>query len=110
MRDHKEFTYNQTTQSVASPRKGGGGGAKLPLTCDPVTKINRVSPLIINNLHVKFESDWAYTVVCIVPTSPNIKSAKVDLNLCPYDPKSIGFLLSSSTTDMWSLKVIGQKM
>ena len=37
-----------------------------PLT--PWSKINRVPPLIIHNLHVKFESDWAKTVVAIVPT------------------------------------------
>ena len=31
-------------------------------------KINRVPSLIIHNLHVKFESDWASTVVAIVST------------------------------------------
>ena len=64
-----------------------------PLT--PWPKINRVPPLIINNLHVKFESDWAKTVVCIVSTRSYTQSAKVDLDLWPRDPKSIGFLLSS---------------
>ena len=29
---------------------------------------NRVSPLIIRNLHEMFESDRAKTVVCILPT------------------------------------------
>ena len=37
-----------------------------PLTPWPI--INRVPPLIIHNLHVKFESVWAKTVVAIVPT------------------------------------------
>ena len=61
---------------------------------------------IIYNLHVKSESDWAKTIVCIVSTRSYIQSAKDDLDLWPHDPKSIGFLLSSSTTYMWSLKVI----
>ena len=30
----------------------------MTLTFDPMTQINRVPPLIIRNLHVKFESDW----------------------------------------------------
>ena len=60
-----------------------------PLTLRP--KINRVPPLIVHNLHVKFESDWTKTVVCILPTRSYIQSAKVDLDLWPRDPKSIGF-------------------
>ena len=91
---------------MASPRRG----AKLTLTYNPWPKINRVSPLIIHNLHVKFESDWAKTVVSIVSTRSYTRSAKVDLDLWPHDPKLIGFLLSSSTTYMWNLKVIGQKL
>ena len=79
-----------------------------PLT--PWPKINRVPPLIIHNLHVKFESDWAKTVVCILPTRSYTQSAKVDLDLWSRDPKSIGFLLSSWRMCMWSLKVIGQKL
>ena len=82
--------------------------AKLTLTLDPVTQNHRVPPLIIHNLHVKFESDWAKTVVAIVPTRSFTSSAKVDLELWPRNPKSIGFLPSSSTTYMWSLRVIGQ--
>ena len=70
-------------------------------------KINRVPPLIIHNLHVKSESDWAKTIVCIVSKRSYTKSAKDDLDLWPHDLKSIGFLLSSSTTYMWTLKVIG---
>ena len=35
----------------------------------------------IHNLHVKFESDWAKTVVAIVPTRSYTQSAKVDLDL-----------------------------
>ena len=77
-----------------------------PLTLSP--QINRAPPLIIHNLHVKFESDWATTVVCIVSTRSYTQSAKVDLDLWPRDQKSIGFLLSSSTTNKWSLKVIGE--
>ena len=77
---------------------------------NPWLKINRVSPLIIDNLHVKYESDWAKTVVCILPTRSYTQSAKVDLDLWPPDQKSIGFFLSPSTTYMWSLKVIGQKL
>ena len=64
-----------------------------PLT--PWPKINRVPSLIIHNLHVKFESDWAKTVVAIVSTRFYTQSAKVDLDLWPREPKSIGFLLSS---------------
>ena len=64
----------------------------------------------IHNLHVKFESDWAKTVVCIVSTRSYTQSAKVDLDLWPRDPKSIGLLFSSSTTYMGSKKVIGQKL
>ena len=79
-----------------------------PLT--PWTKINRVPPLIMVNVHVKFESDWPKTVDSIVSTRSYTQSAKVDFDLWPRDPKSIGFLLSSSTTYMWSLKVIGQKL
>ena len=85
-----------------------------PLT-PPWPKINRVPPLVFHNLHVKSESDWAKTVVCIVSTRSYTQSAKVDLHLkslfyiLPRDPKSIGFLLASSTTYMWSLEVIRQK-
>ena len=69
-----------------------------PLTSWP--KINRVLSLPIHNLHVKFESDGAKTVVAIVPTRSYTQSAKVDLDLWSLDPKSIGLLLSSSTTYM----------
>ena len=67
-----------------------------------------VPPLIIHNLYVKVESDWAKTVVCIVPTSFYTQSDKLDL--WPHNKKSIGFLLSSWTTCMWSLKVIQRKI
>ena len=46
------------------------------------------------NVHVKFESDWAKTVVAIVSTRCYTQSAKVDPHL----------------HDLWSLKVIGQNM
>ena len=81
-----------------------------PWPLHPWPKMNRVPPLTIHNLHVKFESDWAKTVVAIVPTRSYTQSAKLDLDLWPHDPKWIGFLLSSFTTYMWSLKVIGQKL
>ena len=35
----------------------------------------------MNNLHVKFESDWINTVVYIVPKSLYTQSAQVDLDL-----------------------------
>ena len=73
----------------------------------PWPKINRVPPLIIHNLQVKSESDWAITVICIMSTKSYTKSANVDIDLWLRDLKSIWFLLWSSTTCMWSLKVIG---
>ena len=81
-----------------------------PWTLTQCPKINRVTPLIIHNLQVKFESDLVKTVVTIVSTRSYTQSAKIDLDLWPCDPKSIGFLLSSSTTYMWSFKVIGQNL
>ena len=48
------------------------------------------------------------TVVYIVPTRL-YRQCKFDLDLSPCDPKSIGFLLSSWTTYMWSLKLVWQK-
>ena len=52
-----------------------------PLT--PWHKVNRVTPLIINNLCVKFENDWAKTVGYIVSTMSSTENAKVD-----FDPVS----------------------
>ena len=49
-------------------------------------------------------------VVCIVPTRPYTQSTKIDTDLWPRDPKSIGSLLSLSTTYMWSLKKIWLKL
>ena len=79
-----------------------------PLT--PWPKINRVPPLIMANVHVKFESDREKTVAAIESTRFYIQSTKVDLDLWPRDPKSIGFLLSSWRMCMWSLKMMGQKL
>ena len=45
-----------------------------PLTLWP--KINRVPPLIIHNLHLKFESDREKTVVCIVSTRQSATDAR----------------------------------
>ena len=39
------------------------------------------------NVHVKFESDWAKTVVAIVSTRSYTQSAKVDFDLWTRDPK-----------------------
>ena len=85
-------------------------GQSWPWLLTTWPQINRVPPLIIHNLHVKFESDWAKTVVCIVSTRSCLQRAKVDLDLWLCDPKSIGFLLSSWWMCMWSLKGIGQIM
>ena len=46
------------------------------------SKINRLPPLIIHNLHMEFESHWAKTVVSIVSTRSYTQSAKVDLWPC----------------------------
>ena len=77
--------------------------------CDPKS-IGFLLSFIIHNLHVKFESDWTKTLVCILPTNSYTQSAEVDLDIWNCDPKSIGFLFSSSKTYMWSLKVIGLKL
>ena len=76
----------------------------------PQPKINRGPPLIIHNLHSKLEGDWPKTVAFIVPIRFYTQSAKFesDLDLWPHVPKSKEYLLSSSTTYMWSFKVIGQ--
>ena len=54
-----------------------------PWYLTPWPKINRVLPLIIHNLHAKFERDLAKTVVAIVCTRSYTQSAKVDLDLWP---------------------------
>ena len=76
------------------------GGQSWPWSMTPWPKINRVPPLIMVNVHVKFESNWIKTEVAIVSTRSYTQSAKVDHDLWPRDPNSIGFLLSSSTTYM----------
>ena len=40
-----------------------------------------VVAIVSTNVHVKFESDWAKTVVAIVSTMYYTQSAKVDLDL-----------------------------
>ena len=62
------------------------------LTFDPWSKINRVPPLITNNLHLKFASDRAKTAACIMPTRFHTQSAKVYLILWPRDSKSIRYV------------------
>ena len=49
--------------------------ASWPWPLTPCPKINLVPPLIVHNLHVKFESDWAKTVVCIVSTRQSATDA-----------------------------------
>ena len=66
--------------------------------------MDRVPPLVMNNLYVKFENDTAKLVACTVATRFYRQSAKVDLDLSFNDPKLIWFLLSSPTTYMWNLK------
>ena len=63
----------------------------------------------MNNLHVKFDNDWVKTLACIVPKM-FLDSAKFEIDLWPRDPKSIGLLLLSWTTYMWSLQVIRKKL
>ena len=46
-------------------------------------KINRVPPLIIHSLHVKFESDWAKTVICICPQGFIHRVLKLTLTFDP---------------------------
>ena len=48
----------------------------LTLTFDPVPKIYRVPPLIMNNVYIKFESDGAKTVVSILSTRQSAKDAR----------------------------------
>ena len=164
------FTCKTRQRKAWHPLAGGNG---WPWNLTQCPKINRITLLILNNLHVyKFESDRAKTVVCtcivstrfysqsakvdldlwprdpkmtlkfdpmpdnqqgysshpeqltcevwkwprkkavvcIVPSRFYRQSPKVDVDFWPRDPKSIGFLLSSSTTYMWSFIVIGQKL
>ena len=83
----------------------------LTLTFDPWPKIKRVPPLIIHNLCVKFERVWAKLKSVYVPTIVSY-CAKFwpTVDIWPDDPKSIGFLLLFSSTFVWSLKVIEQKL
>ena len=71
----------------------------------PWPKINRgpPPPLIIHNLHVKFESDWAKTVVVIVSTRSYTQSAIVDLDLWPRDQNQNGSSSHHSqlTCEVW---------
>ena len=58
---------------------------------------------------LKFESDQAKLVVCHA-YKLFTQTAKVDICLWPFNKKWIGFILSKSTTSMWSWKLIGQKL
>ena len=62
-------------------------GQSWPWPLTPWPKINWIRPLIMVNVHVKFESDWAKTEVAIVSTRSYTQSGKVDLDLWPCDPK-----------------------
>ena len=61
-----------------------------PWTLIPWPKIHRVHPLIVDNLHVQFESDWAKTVVFIMSTRSYTRSSKVDVELWPRYQKING--------------------
>ena len=63
------FDKATSQRKVWHPLAGGGGGAKLTMSFNPITLNEWDSPLIINNLHTKFESDLAKTVTCIVSTT-----------------------------------------
>ena len=63
--------------------------------------MNRVSPLIINSLHMKFESYWAKPVACIVPTMFN------ESRRWPW-PLVQGLKINMVLYE--ALKVIGQKL
>ena len=62
--------------------------------------------IIIDNLNVKYQSDWVKTEAC---RNTYRQTAQDSLELWPRDPKSIGFFLKSQTTNMWSSEVIGQQ-
>ena len=102
---------------MASPRRG----AKLTFTYHPVIQNlqgfypNHQEPTygVWKWLDINCSLYCAHKTLYIVIVTISYtqwQSAKIDLDLWPHYPKSIGFLLSSSTTYMWSLKVIGQKI
>ena len=64
-------------------------GRKLTLTLR--LKINKVSPLTINNSPFKFEEIGKTGLYC----TQKVSQAKVALDLWLHDPKSTGFLLWS---------------
>ena len=76
---------SKTRQRKAWHPHAGGQSWFWPLT--PWPTINRVPPLIMNNLHAKFESDQAKIVVSIMPIRCYRERAKVDLDLWFRDPK-----------------------
>ena len=98
-----------------------------PWSLNSWPKINKLPPLIIHNLHVKFERGWKKNFSCYrvhkvkrdgrthARTHSLTQSLKHPLTHSTNhrrtdDPKLIGFLLSSSTTYMWSLKGVGKKL
>ena len=93
-----ESDWTKTVVCIVSTRSNTQDCKSWPWPLTLWPKIKRVPQLIIHNLHVKFESNWTKTVVCILSTRSYTQSAKVDLDLWPCDPKSIGFLFSSSET------------
>ena len=109
---HSYFFYSHIT-SWTRQRKAWhplAGGKSWPRHLMSWHKMNRVSPLIINNLHMKLESDGAKTLACKLPKRFHKQSPKIDLDLWSGDSKSIEFLLLSSTTYMWNLKAIEQTL
>ena len=97
----------KTRQRKAWHPLAGGQSWPWPLTSWP--KINRVPPLIIHNLQVKFESDWAKTVVCILPKVLYIEcqSWPWPLTLWPKINRVPPLIIHSL---QWRLKVIGPKL
>ena len=77
-----------------------------PWCLTPWLKINKVPAPITHKSHIKIESNWIKTEVCIVP-SRFWQSANVDI--WPSDSEWKGFIFSAST-QLCSLKVIWLKL
>ena len=73
-------------------------------------KINQVPPLIVNNLPVKFKSDWAKTVVCIISTRYNIMDTPTLAHLTTHGCITISspMLLQGYNDHKWLLVITKQ--
>ena len=71
-------------QSVSCTQGFTGRQPKLTFTFDPLFKINRVLPLIINNLHVNFESNR--TKICSIYLV--VAGVRVPELTLTFDPKT----------------------